>query len=184
MKMTSIFSGLITSKTRIKILMRLFLNPKQNAYLRELATEFNASPSQVREELRQLSDAGFLESHKNGRQIQYNANQKHPLFHELQSMVRKALGMDRILESILDRLGKLEEAYLIDDYAEGKDTGIIDLVLVGNIDQGNLLDLVHKTERYIDRKIRTLVLDSSEWQKFKYTLTKRPLLKIWDSPNA
>src|SRR5210317_383780 len=163
--MTSVFSGLITSKTRIKILMRLFLNPKQNAYLRELSDEFNASPSQVREELRHLNDAGFLESHKNGRQIQYQANQKHPLFHELQSMVQKALGMDRILESILERLGNLEEAYLIDDYAEGKDTGIIDLVLIGDIDQTNLNDLVHKTERYIDRKIRTLVLTSKEQEK-------------------
>ena len=98
--MKSIFSGLITSKTRIKILMRLFLNPKRQAYLRELADEFNASPSQVREELRQLNDAGFLESHKKGRQILYQANQKHSLFNELQSMVQKALGMDRILDSI------------------------------------------------------------------------------------
>ncbi|MEJ2333889.1 MAG: winged helix-turn-helix domain-containing protein [Desulfobulbaceae bacterium] len=176
--MTSIFSGLITSKTRIKILMRLFLNPNQNAYLRELADEFSASPSQVREELRQLDSAGFLESHKNGRQIQYQANRKHPLFHELQSMVQKALGMDRILDSILERLGNLEEAYLIYDYAEGKDTGIIDLVLVGDIDQENLNDLVRKTERYIDRKIRTLVLSSKEWQKLKQNLTKRPLLLI------
>jgi len=87
--MRSIFSGLITSKTRIKILMRLFLNPRQNAYLRELAHEFNASPSQVRDELRQLKDAGFLESHKNGRQIQYKANQKHPLFNELQSKLHQ-----------------------------------------------------------------------------------------------
>ncbi len=171
--MTSIFSGLITSKTRIKILMRLFLNPKQNAYLRELADEFNAAPSQVREELRQLNDAGFLESHKNGRQIQYQANQKHPLFHELQSMVQKALGMDRILDSILERLGNLEEAYLIDDYAEGKDTGIIDLVLVGNIDQENLNDLVHKTERYIDRKIRTLILTPEEWDKMRPKSAKK-----------
>src|SRR5210317_1038261 len=179
--MTSVFSGLITSKTRIKILMRLFLNPKQNAYLRELSDEFNASPSQVREELRHLNDAGFLESHKNGRQIQYKANQKHPLFNELQSMVQKALGMDRILDSILDRLGNLEEAYLIDDYAEGKDTGIIDLILVGNIDQENLTDLVQKTERYIDRKIRTLVLKNDEWNKMLPNLTKRPLLKLWQS---
>ena len=181
--MKSIFSGLITSKTRIKILMRLFLNPNQNAYLRELADEFSASPSQVREELRQLDSAGFLESHKNGRQIQYQANRKHPLFHELQSMVQKALGMDRILDSILERLGNLEEAYLIDDYAEGKDTGIIDLVLVGDIDQENLNDLVRKTERYIDRKIRTLVLSSKEWQKLKQNLTKRPLLLIWKQPS-
>ena len=181
--MTSIFSGLITSKSRIKILMRLFLNPKQNVYLPELAEEFNAAPSQVQEELRQLNDAGFLESHKNGRQIQYQANQKHPLFHELQSMVQKALGMDRILESILERLGNLEEAYLIDDYAEGKDTGIIDLVLIGDIDQENLNDLVHKTECYIDRKIRTLVLSLKEWQKLKQNLTKRPLLLIWKQPS-
>ncbi|KPK27752.1 MAG: GntR family transcriptional regulator [Desulfobacterales bacterium SG8_35_2] len=179
--MTNIFSGLITSKTRIKILMRLFLNPKQNAYLRELADEFNASPSQVREELRHLNDAGFLESHKNGRQIQFSANQKHPLFYELQSMVQKALGMDRILDSILDRLGNLEEAYLIDDYAEGKDTGIIDLVLVGDIDQENLVDLVRKTERYIERKIRTLKLDVEEWEELKPKLSKRPLLKLWQS---
>ena len=176
--MTNIFSGLITSKTRIKILMRLFINPKQNAYLRELAEEFKASPSQVREELRQLNEAGFLESHKNGRQIQYSANQKHPLFLELQSMVQKALGMDRILESILQRLGNLKEAYLIDDYAEGKDTGIIDLVLVGDIDQENLVDLVHKTERYIDRKIRTLVLTANEWEKMQPTLSRRPLLLL------
>jgi DNA-binding transcriptional ArsR family regulator len=179
--MVSIFSGLITSKTRIKILMRLFLNPKQHAYLRELANEFNASPSQVRDELRQLNEAGFLESNKNGRQINYKANQKHPLFHELQSMVQKSLGMDRILDSILERLGNLEEAYLIDDYAEGKDSGIIDLVLIGNIEQENLTDLVLKTERYIDRKIRTLVLTSDERLKMQDNLSKRPMLKLWEA---
>jgi DNA-binding transcriptional ArsR family regulator len=179
--MTSIFSGLITSKTRIKILMRLFLNPERRAYLRELSDEFNASPSQVREELRQLNDAGFLKSHKNGRQILYQANQKHSLFKELQSMVQKALGMDRILDSILERLGNLEEAYLIDDYAEGKDTGIIDLVLVGDIDQANLQDLARKTEKYIDRKIRTLVLSSGEFTKMKKNLKKRPQFLLWQN---
>ena len=161
--------------------MRLFLNPKRHAYLRELAGEFNMSPSLVREELRQLNDAGFLASQKNGRQIHYKANQGHPLFHELHSMVQKALGMDRILDSIIERLGNLEEAYLIDDYAEGKDSGIIDLVLIGNIDQENLVDLVRKTERYIDRKIRTLVLTLEEWQRMFSDLKKRPLLKLWQS---
>jgi DNA-binding transcriptional ArsR family regulator len=177
--MNSLFSGLITSKTRIKILMRLFLNPDRQAYLRELSDEFNTSPSQVREELRQLNDAGFLESHKNGRQILYKANQKHALFKELQSMVQKALGMDRILDSIIERLGNLEEAYLIDDYAEGKDTGIIDLVLVGDIDQVNLQDLTRKTEKYIDRKIRTLVLTADEFESMEKNLKKRPQFLLW-----
>jgi DNA-binding MarR family transcriptional regulator len=74
--MNTLFSGLITSKTRIRILIRLFLNPKRHAYLRELEDEFNMSPSLVREELRQLNKAGFLDSKKNGRQINYRANSK------------------------------------------------------------------------------------------------------------
>ena len=161
--------------------MRLFLNPKQHAYLRELSAEFNLSPSLVSEELKQLNAAGFLDSQKNGRQIHYKANQKHPLFNELQSMVQKSMGMDRILDSIIERLGELEQAYLIDDYAEGKDTGIIDLVLIGNIDQENLIDLVHKTERYIDRKIRTLVVQSDEWVTFSKSIIKRPMLLLWQT---
>jgi len=172
------FGGLITSKTRIRILMRLFLNPNQHAYLREMAGEFSVSPSQVRDELQHLNDAGLLEREKSGRQINYRANQKHPLYPELHSMVQKALGMDRILDSIIERLGNLEQAWLLDDYAEGKDTGLIDLLLVGNIDQGNLTDLVAKTERYIGRKIRTLVLHPDE--HLTCILSDRSRLLLWE----
>ena len=183
--MGTLFTGLITSKMRIRILMRLFLNPDQQAYLRGLADEFGASTSQVREELQHLSDSGLLQSKKNGRQMNYQANVNHPLFPELQSMVRKSLGMDQILESILQRLGKLKKAFLIDDYAQGKDTGLIDLVLVGEIDQENLDDLVKKTEKYIGRKIRTLVLTPSEYKKMDVLFSKKPKLLLWgiDSDN-
>lgn len=179
--MPSIFSGLITSKTRISILMRLFLNPDKEAYLRELSGEFGVSPSQVRDELRQLNDAGFLSSEKKGRQIHYRANLKHPLYSELNSMVRKALGMDRIIESIIDRLGNLDKAYLVGDYAEGKDTGIIDLVLVGDIDQTNLSDLVAKTEKYIGRKIRTLVVGAEEFVAMTELFSQKPILLLWEN---
>ncbi|MFC1602682.1 winged helix-turn-helix domain-containing protein [Pseudomonadota bacterium] len=178
--MDSFFGGLITSKTRIRILMRLFLNPNQHAYLREMAGEFKVSPSQVREELQHLSDAGLLEHEKSGRQINYRANQQHPLFPELHSMVQKALGMDRILDSIIERLGNLEQAWLLDDYAEGKDTGLIDLLLVGAINQENLEDLVSKTERYIGRKIRTLVLMADEFDRLSPVFSERSMLLLWE----
>ena len=175
----SMLSTLIASKTRINILMRLFLNPDQQSYLRELANDFTVSPSQISGELQQLSVAGLLKSNKSGRQINYRANTEHPLFPELQSMVNKALGMDKILESILERLGNLILAFLIDDYAQGKDTGLIDLVLVGDIDRNNLEDLVKKTEKYIDRKIRTLVLSESEFEELSSKLQTRPQLVLW-----
>jgi DNA-binding transcriptional ArsR family regulator len=175
----NVFTGLITSKMRVQIIMRLFLNPDNRAYLREMATEFGASPGQLREELRQLAGAEIVKSERVGRQVFYRANEQHVLFPELNSMVRKALGMDRIIESIVQRLGNLEQAALIDDYAEGKDTGIVDLVLLGEVDQGNLLDLTNKAENYLGRRIRTLVYDSTDIERFKSLIDGRPSLLIW-----
>lgn len=173
---------LITSKTRVRILMRLFLNPERQAYVRALADEFEVSPSQVQAEIKQLEDSGLVDSQKSGRQINYFANTRHALFPELQSMVRKSLGMDRIVDSIIERLGDVSLAMLIDDYAEGKDSGIIDLVLVGDIDQHNLQDLVAKTERYINRKIRTLVFSAEEYQRSRKMLLGKPHLVLLDQP--
>lgn len=176
----NILSGLISSKTRIKLLVRFFLNPHSSSYLRELAKEFRLSTNSVREELNQLTHANLLTSEKDGRQVLYSANPEHPLFPELKSMVGKVIGLDRIIDSIIGRLGNLEKAYLIDDYAEGRDSGIVDLLLVGNIDPYHLSDLSRKTERYIDRKIRSLVMSGVEFEDFQATLENRPSLLVWE----
>jgi predicted transcriptional regulator len=177
--MNNLFSGLISSKTRIKLLVRFFFNPKTRSYLRELAKEFNISTNSVREELNQLTKTKLLKSEKNGRQVFYMANESHPLYPELKSMVAKVMGIDQVVDGIVNRLGDLEQAYLLDDYAEGKDTGIIDLLLVGKIDEYHLNDLSRKTERYARRKIRSLVLSRQEYKKLLPKLKKRPRLLIW-----
>lgn len=179
--MDNLFTGLIASKTRIKLLIRFFFNPEIRSYLRELAKEFNVSTNSVREELNQLTSTKLLKSEKSGRQVFYKANQEHPLFPELKSMVGKVMGLDQVIDSIVTRLGELESAYLIDEYAEGKDTGIIDLLLVGNIDQYHLNDLSRKTERYIKRKIRSLVLSRDEYNQLKHKIKNRPRLLIWEA---
>ncbi len=179
--MEDLFAGLITSKTRVKLLVRFFFNPEAKSYLRELAKEFNVSTNSVREELNQLTRTKLLKSEKDGRQVYYSANTAHPLFPELKSIINKVMGIDQVIDGIVNRLGDLEEAYLIDDYAEGKDTGIIDLVLIGNIDQYHLNDLSRKTERYIKRKIRSLVLSKDEYEKLLPELKKRPRVLIWEA---
>jgi predicted transcriptional regulator len=176
----NLFTGLISSKTRIKLLIRFFFNPKTRSYLRELAKEFDVSTNSVREELNQLTRTGLLTSQKSGRQVFYKANQEHPLFAELKSMVGKVMGIDQVVDGIVTRLGDLERAYLLDDYAEGKDTGIIDLLLVGDIDQYHLNDLSRKTERYIKRKIRSLVLSRDEYKEFETKLKASPHILIWE----
>jgi len=179
--MENLFTGLISSKTRIKLLVRFFFNPSTRSYLRELANEFNVSTNSVREELNQLTRTELLTSQKSGRQVFYKANQEHPLFPELKSIVSKVMGIDQVVDGIVTRLGDIERAFLLDDYAEGKDTGIIDLLLVGNIDQYHLNDLSRKTERYIKRKIRTLVLSWEEYKAFEPKLKDVPNILIWEA---
>ena len=177
--MDNLLTGLISSKTRVRLLVRLFFNPNTRSYLRELANEFDVSTNAVREELNQLKKTKLLKTEKCGRQIFYMANTKHSLFPELKSMVSKVMGIDRVIDSIVRRLGNLQQAYLVGDYAEGKDTGIIDLVLVGKIDHYHLNDLILKTERYIKRKIRTLVLSQEEYYEMSLSHKINSKLLIW-----
>ena len=178
--MANLLTGIISSKTRIKLLVRLFYNPQTRSYLRELAKEFNVSTNAIREELNLLRSTNLLKSEKSGRLVYYMANPDHPLFEDLKSMVGKVMGIDQVVDGIIHRLGDLEKAYLIDDYAEGKDTGIIDLLLVGDIDEHHLTDLTRKTERYVKRKIRSLVLNPNEHERYLLKLKNRPSLLLWD----
>lgn len=178
--------SLISSKTRIKLLMKFFLNPDVTAYLRGLAEEFGESTNSVRVELNRLCAAGFLQDaseEDSGRKKSYKANKSHPLFPELQRIVHKVLGIDRLIEGIVERLGNVQLALITGDYANGMDTGIIDLTLVGNIDRIYLNTLVEKVESLIARKVRTLVLSPGEYESLLCTLKPEESLFIWGGKN-
>ncbi|MGC8778576.1 MAG: winged helix-turn-helix domain-containing protein [Candidatus Caldatribacteriaceae bacterium] len=171
--------SLITSRTRVKLLLKFFLNPEGASYLRELAEEFGESTNAVRVELNRLEKVGLLESERNGKTKLYRANQKHPLFPEIQSMVRKFTGIDRLVEEVLEQLGHLRAAFITGDYAQGKDSGIIDLVLLGEVDEVYLQGLIRKVEPLIRRKIRYLVLREGELEQLRDTLRLPGAIPLW-----
>ena len=174
-----VLESLITSKTRLKLLLKFFLNPDTSAHLRGLAVEFDESTNAVRVELNRLAEAGLLESSKDGRNIKYRVNIRHTLYPDIHNIVKKYLGIDEIIESVVKQLGSVEMAFLTGDYAQGIDSGLIDLLLVGEIDKAYLQQLVEKSEALIYRKIRTLVLTISEFNKFKKQLSKQKVLLLW-----
>lgn len=175
--------SLITSKTRLKMLLKFFLNSNTSAYLREMAKEFGESTNSIRHELNNLTAAGYLIATESGRSVLYKANTAHPLYNELKNIVHKYLGIDRIREDVVDkllqRLGKLQLALITGDYAEGRDSGIIDLVLVGNLDVAYLNECVAKVEKLIHRKVRTLVLTPEEFEDKRLTLKPEKALLLW-----
>ena len=160
--------ALITSKTRLKLLLKFFSNRNAASHLRGLAKEMDENTNAVRLELNKLSEAGILVSQEEGNTIQYKANAQHHLFPELSSLVRKYLGLDKVVENLVQRLGDVKLALVTGDYALGKDTGVIDLMVVGNIDMVLMDYLAKKTETMISRKINVQVFSMerfNEWQK-------------------
>ena len=176
--------SLITSKTRIKLLLKFFLNPGTRAYLRGLATEFGESTNAIRVELNRLTEAKLLKSVNSGRTVEYRANKDHSLFKDLQSVVKKFVGIDTLAEELAAKLGNVQAAYVIGDYAKGVDSGLIDLILVGDVDEEKLKEMTEKTEGLIDRKIRTLVLKRSDLEKLDERLDLKHALFIWGKETA
>ncbi|PJJ75641.1 hypothetical protein BXY57_1222 [Thermoflavifilum aggregans] len=171
----------ISSQTRLKLLLRLFLNPASRAYLRGMAEEFHQSTNAIRVELNRFEEAGMLVSETRGNKRIYRANTAHPLYPDIRNILMKYVGLDQVLKEVIGRLGQLDRVYLTGDYAVGKDSGIIDLIFVGEMDKSYLIKLIDKAEKMIHRKIRFLSYDVEEWKKNHRALSdKEKFLLLWE----
>jgi hypothetical protein len=176
---TIMLEALISSKTRVKLLLKFFLNSSTTAYLRSLEGEFGESTNAIRLELNNLEKAGMLVSNLDGNKKLFRANTKHPLFGEIHSILMKQIGLDRIVEEVVQRLGDVSKVFLVGDFSRGLDSHIIDLVFVGNIDQNYLVNLIEKAENIVKRKIRYLIYADDEFSSMEpQQLDAEPLL-LW-----
>lgn len=174
--------SLITSKTRIKILFKLFLNENAKSYLRGLEKEFGESSNSIRIELNRLIDAGLLSSEQIKNKRVYMANRKHPLYGSINNMLRKIVGIDKLIERVMSKIGNLESAYLVGEFAAGHDSDTIELTLVGyNLDDQYIENLVRKAEEKIDRKIVYMSLTP---EQLTWVLKDRDKLLIWKKDNG
>ncbi len=172
--------ALITSKTRIKLLLKFFLNSSNTAYLRSLEPEFGESTNAIRKELNRFEAANLLVTVNKGNRKYYQANTEHPLFPEINSLLLKYVGLDQIIEKVVNKLGGLDAVYLVGQLAGGKDSKIIDLWFVGDqIDTAFLLQLVEKAESLLERKVRYLLIKAQEIQDFLKTKNQDELLLLW-----
>jgi DNA-binding transcriptional ArsR family regulator len=154
-----LLDSLVTSKTRIKLLLKFFSHAN-SGYLRSLAKDFDESTNSVRVELNRLTEAGLLVSQDEGKTKVYRANEGHPFFNEIQAMVSKFLGLDELVEKIVKRMGAVERAYIVGDYAKGRDSGTVEMILIGkNLDETYLDFILDKTYEKVNRKVKVEVLE-------------------------
>jgi hypothetical protein len=142
---------LITNKTRLKLLLKFFLNSNSSSYLRNLEGEFDESSN----------------SEKN-RKI-FRANTRHPLFPDIHNILMKYIGFDQIIDKLVDKLSGINKAYIVGDFARGKDAGNIELILIGTqFDKSYLDHLIEKVEGLIKRKISCLILNELEEDNYMH----------------
>ena len=171
--------GLITSKTRIRLLLKFFLNSETKSYLRNLESELGESSNSIRVELNKMEKAKLLNSTNDGNKKIYFANISHPLFEDINNILKKFVGIDQIIEKITSQLGDLHAAYLTGDFATGIDSQIIEIVLIGNKLDRELIDsLVLKAEEFISRSIKYIILSQEELIR---VFRNKPVLLIWRS---
>ncbi|MCS5488956.1 ArsR family transcriptional regulator [Algoriphagus limi] len=146
--------SLITSKTRLRLLVKFFVNHHTQSHLRGLADEFGESTNAIRKELNNLTQAGVLVKESDKNKISYKANTNHPFYTNIRDIIRKYLGLDKLLEQILERMGEVEQVLLVGDLSRGVDSGKIDVVVVGeDLNQDYIKGLTRRLEELINRKV-------------------------------
>jgi len=169
---------LITSKTRLRLLLKFFLNSNTTSYLRDLESEFGESSNAIRVELNRLEQAGMLTSETRGNRKYFRANSSHPMFNDLQNILRKYTGIDEVVERVVCKLGNVQSAWLTGSMARGRDEGIIDILLVSDdLDRTYLASITEKAEQLVKRKIRYLVLTPAEAPDF--ISREDPCVLLW-----
>jgi predicted transcriptional regulator len=163
---------LISSKTRIKLLLKFFLNSDTTGYLRSLENEFGDSSNSIRIELNRLEKAGLLKTSSSGNKKIFKANTLHPLYSEIHNILLKHIGLDQVIETVIERLGDVEKVFLTGTFSKGINSQIIDLIFIGNIEKDYLWSLIEKVEKLIKRKIRYIIyqnIEEVDWNAFQQT---------------
>ena len=165
-----ILDKIFTGKIRVQLLTKLLLNPASTVYLRGLERDLGVSSNTVRLELNKLSDMQLIQEQTettNTKTKHYTVNTKHPMFKSLRGVILQHVGLDQIIENVLDKLGNVDQVYLTGNLALGKNNPFVDLVLVGDIDKTYLYNLIEKAEVLIDKKIRVGLYLSQEFTEEK-----------------
>lgn len=158
---------LITSKTRIRLLLMFFLNQENTSYLRELEQELDESTNSIRLELAKLEDLNLLNSFRHSNRKYYQANTDNAFFPDIRNMLLKEIGFDFIQSLLYQEIPELDEIYVTGSYARGKSSNTIDLVLVGKeLDASQICGVIDQLEPIIHKKIRYITRKAIEPDHF------------------
>jgi len=156
--------SLFSSSIRADLLSLLLNSPDEQFYIREIAKLLRKNPSGIKRELDNLEKMGIVTSEKIVNLKYFQANKDSPLFSELKNLITKSLGLPGALKAVL-RASNAKIAFIYGPYAEGEDTGVVNLLVIGA--SGSLTKELKEIEKRFDQKIDCLIMDEEEYKQKK-----------------
>ena len=155
-------------KTRQAVLTHLFDQPERTTYLRELSRQTGIGPGPLQNELNQLQKADLVVRQQDGNRVRYSANVAHPIFAELQSIVRKTCGLPAQIKAALASLGeRISFACIYGSIAKGSDhtRSDVDLLFIGDLAFEQAIAAIAPVEEKLGREISVRLYSREEFRQ-------------------
>jgi DNA-binding transcriptional ArsR family regulator len=162
------FLDALLPKTRQGILAALLGRPEKPWYVSELAKRMGVPSSSLQRELRDLTDAGILKTHRQGRMAYYQANVDSPIFGDLRGLILKTAGLVDVLAVALKPLAaRLQLVFVYGSIASGTEqsNSDVDLMVVGKIAPADLAMPLRRARETLGREINPTVYSPAEFEK-------------------
>jgi uncharacterized protein len=159
---------LLGSRLRAKALGWLFTHADESFYVRQLTALLDLDSANLSRELARLEEMGLLISTTSGKQKYYQANQKSPIFDEIHSLMVKTAGVADILRSALNPANQqIKAAFIFGSMAARTEdrASDIDVMIIGDITFGDIVDLFSPAEKTLHREINPVVYPVEEFQQ-------------------
>jgi len=159
------FSDLITSKSRVRLLNVFLANPYEMYHVRELVRRTEDEINAVRRELAYLEKKGILIKEPRANRIYYSLSKNYPFFFDLLRMAAKTSGLGEEMLKNRVKLGRIKYVMFSGKFVRKiKDKpDEVDLLVVGTVVLPELALLVREEERKRSGEINYTVMTEEEF---------------------
>jgi predicted nucleotidyltransferase len=161
-------SSILFPGYRRRVLGLLLLHPDEALHGREIARRTLLPSGTITRELARLAQAGLLKFEKRGNQVLYSANRNCPVFEEVASVLRKTSGVaDVLADALAPLMDRIQFAFIFGSVARGQERAgsDVDLIVVGDVGFGEIVELLHSTHPLLGREINPKVYSADEWRE-------------------
>ena len=178
----SVLAEILSSRVKAEIFRLLFGLSAKELHLRELGRQSGMAVGTVRQELQRLVRLELVVARRDSNRVYYRANQQHPLYPEIHSLVLKTAGLVDVLRGALGQ-DEILVAFVFGSVAQAEERAQsdVDLMVIGPIGLRQLSRRLSAVSAQLGRVVNPHAMTVEEFRRRK---AKRDhfLTRVLESP--